>query len=797
MTLRNIPYTTSSGEWLPHNAGNYTSRSKAMFFFHSLDNATSLGTGTVEFTNFIDLPNPINPNQLVDSLPILDGIVTYNSSVDPGSRIYEFTYSTSSSHDELTVKLVGPLSLATYKALLGDDAGAVAHGVDQANYEAYKNAFLGLIDNPTGFPPASKPPSINPNLVSFNWGLVETLINFGSPVDCTGIVSNIIDYTPISYQKTEVNDTAFFSREEISIKIKLSKVTFPSSVGSGNWICKGLILQPNPTYKPDTLSGNIINTSISVTNPYIEIIDSSGNNLGRYQIKESYSLDSGNFALLVDRTDGEEFQLGSHTGVSISDISVRPRLRVKYRLRDNPSTGIFYKFFSVQNPDSTYSRLNPLGTKPIENKLESDTLAFIESPNQLIDVGGSIEIDMGGAPNLTPLAFGLNTTLDIDGSGNATRLTPWRKAYRFISRFKPKTVDIHQVKTANPNPFDGVVKFKVSQGTARSKPTSVNANHNYPLAISHRPPCIQHSNPGDVVNEQKGFGNILVDYDFDAGMLMSGTYRQDEVTGEYLFAGNGDHFIERENDGFVFEENGLPNAMFFEANLNDAFNDIDYNYDYTGLVSCAKTVIPAYSGEILYFDTTHGFIKNNYTNSDIGITNRTAVFVDITETDEVLRWSGVNYERPDEFWRQTFTTMVVKNKTTNEPLTVFSDYAVLKTDKDNYVVVMYADEGENITINDGDVIEIVFRNKKVLSTWQNSNDIPDPSVPGLYTTLNYRDINQEWIDDVRSPYTEPSLPNFRIESDGTVDGTITIVPDGVLPEGVEFRLYIQDDETTP
>ena len=37
MTLRNIPYTTSSGEWLPHNAGNYTSRSKAMFFFHSFE----------------------------------------------------------------------------------------------------------------------------------------------------------------------------------------------------------------------------------------------------------------------------------------------------------------------------------------------------------------------------------------------------------------------------------------------------------------------------------------------------------------------------------------------------------------------------------------------------------------------------------------------------------------------------------------------------------------------------------------------------------------------------------------
>jgi hypothetical protein len=55
MTLRNIPYTTSSGEWLPHNAGNYTSRSKAMFFFHSLDNATTLLNSDITFTNSVDL----------------------------------------------------------------------------------------------------------------------------------------------------------------------------------------------------------------------------------------------------------------------------------------------------------------------------------------------------------------------------------------------------------------------------------------------------------------------------------------------------------------------------------------------------------------------------------------------------------------------------------------------------------------------------------------------------------------------------------------------------------------------
>jgi len=787
MTLRNIPYTTSSGEWLPHNAGNYTSRSKAMFFFHSLDNATTLLNSDITFTNSVDL-SVGSTETMSDEWPLSTGVIIGPTNF-PALQKPAYRLAYSSVTGIMDINLTGPYTNATYEAVSAP-VGSLA--ADQNIFDSYKTDISKILE----FNKSTSSFEINSNFRSFRWGNIQRAD--GTQIDCDGVVS-----TPSFISITEVPAVSI-SPLLYTLKLQLSNnQDFPDDLYQSNpiWSTNSStpgVIQFNPELLPSSLTGNLI----EVNNPVAANIQSNtylllGNNLGRYYVKGVYEKDPSTYVLDVDRIDGEEFQLGSHTGVSISDISVRPRLRVKYRLRDNPSTGIFYKFFSVQNPDSTYTRLNPLGTKPIENKLESDTLAFIESPNQLIDVGGSIEIDMGGAPNLTPLAFGLNTSLDIDGSGNATRLTPWRKAYRFISRFKPKTVDIHQVKTANPNPFDGVVKFKVSQGTARSKPTSVNANHNYPLAISHRPPCIQHSNPGDVVNEQKGFGDILVDYDFDAGMLMSGTYRQDEVTGEYLFAGNGDHFIERENDGFVFEENGLPNAMFFEANLNDAFNNIDYNYDYTGLVSCAKTVIPAYSGEILYFDTTHGFIKNNYTNSDIGITNRTAVFVDITETDEVLRWSGVNYERPDEFWRQTFTTMVVKNKTTNEPLTVFSDYAVLKTDKDNYVVVMYADEGENITINDGDVIEIVFRNKKVLSTWQNSNDIPDPSVPGLYTTLNYRDINQEWIDDVRSPYTEPSLPNFRIESDGTVDGTITIVPDGVLPEGVEFRLYIQDDETTP
>lgn len=807
MPLTTLPYSENYGEWFPYDGSNYSDRARAMFFMQSANSAVDVVTTDIEFSN--NIPSSNREYFLPNTLPLID-----DTDAQPRSKyldsqnlaIYTITLVGETSHIEVTIRLFGPFSKSTYRILgLSDNV----FNQDDALYQKYKNALIrGLVDDES----LENVTDIYDRIEKFQWGEIEALANFGEPTDQGDRESIVGDF--ISYNFIPRDDNNPTSREEVTIKFKISlpqingvDSSFLLGVSRTNdLVVEGTIMDLNPEYSPVTTSGDFLIPSVGGSQfgefSYLDL----SNDLGRYQVLENTALQDSRNALLVKRVDGLNFPTpGTETGITIRDITHVPKIRMKYRRVDNPSTGIFYKIFSKQDAGNYITLTNPTGAdtsggSPLaESKLVSTTNGFIDQPETtpgIISIGGAVEIDMGdGSPNIEKLGFGLNTTLDI-ADGIATRITPWRKAYRFISRFRPKSVDIHQVKTVTPNPFNGVVQFKVTQGTARSRETTDNVNHTYPLAISHRPPCMQHINPPDASPFSRGRGTIIVDYDFDNGTLLSGTFRQDEVTGEYLFAGNGDHFIEEENNGYIFEENGLPNSMSFQANLNDTYTAAGYDYDYTGLVSCRTTVIPAYSGEILYFDTDHGFVKNNYTNPDIGITNRLAVFIDITETDEVLRWNGNNYSNPHEFWRDTFTQLTIKNKTTGEPLVSLANYAVLLTNKDNYVVVMYANAGESLTINDGDEIEIIMRNKKTLVNWNDPNIIPNPNT-AEYETLAYRNVTDEWIDDHRNDFSEPTLRDFTISSDGTVDGTITINYDGDVPEGTEFRLYIQDDDTTP
>ena len=37
------------------------------------------------------------------------------------------------------------------------------------------------------------------------------------------------------------------------------------------------------------------------------------------------------------------------------------------------------------------------------------------------------------------------------------------------------------------------------------------------------------------------------------------------------------------------------------------------------------------------------------------------------------------------------------------------------------------------------------------------------------------------------------LPTFTFTTDGTLDGTITIIPDGTIPPGTVFEIFLQDE----
>jgi hypothetical protein len=789
MTLRNIPYTTSSGEWLPHNAGNYTSRSKAMFFFHSFENETLLGTGTVNFLDFKNLENTLG-NILPDSFPIIEQ-VTYNALFD-SIKIYSINYTKRPNHDEIFIELRSPFSLATYTTF---GLTETEFNLDLAIYTQYKSAFLGLIDSPTEFPPASNPPGINPNLLRFDWGLLETLLNNGSPINCAGIVSQIIDYNLLSYSKTERDDAAVTSRETIQLKIKISSTDFPATVGSGNWICEGRTIEFNPSYRPDTLSGNIIETSIANTdiNSYIEINDATNQYLGRYQVQEVYPLTNGNDALLVKRIDGEEFTLGSHTGVTIKDISVRPRLRIKYRVATDPNPTVIYKFYSKEASAGSLISLQANSSREASTTLVCDEhpilINDVDSDLSVFDFGGSIKSNFIGT-SLGDFPFGVQTTRD-----GVFRLTPWRKGYRALNRFRFKEINLRQVNPTSG--LNGTLEFGLSPKSAGLRRLDLDPNRRtYPNAIPHRPAVIQERNSSATAS---GRGNISFTHE---KTLLSSTGTVNESLP------SATHTVERNTDGIVIEE-GQPDEILFTINKNDVgshpistapSDGSGNNYNYAGKVSCATTVIPAYSGEILAFDSssytspTHGFIETNYQLPSGNITP-TAVFIDISETDEVLRWNGSEYD-PANIWSQTFTSLQIQNLTTGNQIAIdSSSYEVLKSEKDNYIVVLHTDE--SLAINDGDEMRLTLRNKKVVPDFENTTSPASHMAAGEYIPIEYRPLEKEWIDDILVPFVAPSIPNFTITSDGTVDGTITIVPDGDLPEGVEFRLYIQDDETTP
>ena len=792
MTRRSIDYTQTSGEWLPFNGLNYTNRAKAMFFFHSFENETPLGTGTVDFLDFKDLDTTLG-NILPDSFPIIEQ-VTYNVLFD-SIKIYSINYTKRPNHDEIFIELRSPFSLATYTTF---GLTETEFNLDLAIYTQYKSAFLGLIDSPTEFPPASNPPGINPNLLRFDWGLLETLLNNGSPINCAGIVSQIIDYNLLSYSKTERDDAAVTSRETIQLKIKISSTDFPATVGSGNWICEGRTIEFNPSYRPDTLSGNIIETSIANTdiNSYIEINDATNQYLGRYQVQEVYPLTNGNDALLVKRIDGEEFTLGSHTGVTIKDISVRPRLRIKYRVATDPNPTVIYKFYSKEASAGSLISLQANSSREASSTLVCDEhpilIDDVDSDLSVFDFGGCIKSNFS-SESLGDFPFGVQTTLR-DG---VFRLTPWRKGYRALNRFRFKEINLRQVNPTSG--LNGTLEFGLSPKSAGLPRLDPNPT-TYPNAIPHRPAVIQERNSSAA---ESGRGNISFTHE---KTLLSSTGTVNESLP------SAKHTVERNTDGIVIEE-GQPDEILFTINKNDVgshpistapSDGSGNNYNYAGKVSCATTVIPAYSGEILAFDSssytspTHGFIETNYQLPSGDITP-TAVFIDISETDEVLRWNGSNYD-PADIWSQTFTSLRIQNLTTGDQIAIPSEnYEVLKNEKENYIVVLHTDSTTDSTIplNHDDEMRLTFRNKKTIPDFTSGQSPAEAMAENQYITIQYRPLNDEWRDDLSVNFVEPSIPNFTITSDGTVDGTITIVPDGDLPEGVEFRLYIQDDETTP
>ena len=736
MPLNDISYNVNQGEWYPYNADNYTDRARAMMFFNSLNNSSDLYNGSITLKRLIE----VTETNTTSNWP-LGADVTYSG----GDPVYAIFYVSGIPQN--------------FQVILNKPTTGVP--VDQALYDQYLDNLDNLSES---------------NFTGFDFGRVQ----YG-----TGDIVN-------ASHKTTVSNIQKFDQDDKCVYAMTLDTPFENTslLGTGFQYDAG-IMEWNAEYNDESRAGNFIEINGAPINPavgsYIMVTDTTTDAVSRYQITEILTSTTNLTCLRVNPTDGSVFPSTDETinSSDIDNITSRPRLKIRYRVPvpsgdggegDGGSPTTTYKIYST--PDgSNYKLLSNNGTTKIsQGDLASPELLF-DQDARVFTIGGTHTIN---GPNFGPFNFGVPTTTTTD-AGVTTRLTPWRKAYRSINRFTPREITFRQTRTGE-SPLDGTIKYNLKRGPAIPISDMDNLNFTFPLAIPHRPAALQWK-----VFANGGHGNnqILIDNDVESRESTGTVHFQGS---DPSFVWNANQWIDPSSDGYVIDELNDPNVISFTVNTTDQSSEGAgrFNYDYNGKVSCKETVIPAYSGEILYFDpSTDGFIVNNYALPSSGGIASTAVFIDITETDEVLRWSGSNYD-PVDAWRSTFGDLIM-TKNGADDITL-NNYAVIKTDKDNYVVAMYSDT--DYTITDGDNIQITMVDKQVITNPE-SNLLPASSD---YGPIVYRDMDKEHIDDHRRELVASVLSDFTISSDGTVDGNITINYDGDVPDGTQFRLFIEDDE---
>jgi len=211
-------------------------------------------------------------------------------------------------------------------------------------------------------------------------------------------------------------------------------------------------------------------------------------------------------------------------------------------------------------------------------------------------------------------------------------------------------------------------------------------------------------------------------------------------------------------------------------------------------------MIPAYSGEILEFQDGEGF---GYVGTE---NNLTKIFINITQTDEILRWDSEEDpdRNPHEFWKNTFSSIQLKNYTkTSLPAITFakSTMEVVSNDKDNYIVSFTSASTIPYSrwTND-DVIRIRFNRKKTIVY----GDERAPWESAKYNSIRYRSLDEEFNDDpfITSPVDPPDggtesseIQPFTLSLDGNLgDGSIIVnYPSGFDATGITFEVYIETD----
>jgi len=399
----------------------------------------------------------------------------------------------------------------------------------------------------------------------------------------------------------------------------------------------------------------------------------------------------------------------------------------------------------------------------------------------------------------------INTSSTVDDTAY-TRNSAWRKAYRFINRFDLGTINMDQRINGK---LDKQSTYKVSRSFAKNTVS-------FEVPIDHKPPCRfplhDSSNPTG--------SRPLVEMIYSM-TLLAGTAGDllDDPISNWSIGSTGLQLIENstpESIEFTLLKSGTP-----------PFQKID----------TSTSIVPAYSGEILSFQDA-GYMENV---QEGGM----KIFIDITQTDEVLRWDPETDIKPEEYWLDTFSSIQVKNDNRRSfPKITFkkNTLEVVSNDKDNYVVSFHNDTA-TIPVSkwlNGDTIRTEFKRKKTIVFGDNRA----PWDGSVYENIQYRSLNDEFQDDpwVQAPIEPPietgaccingvceqkfevecgqlggqffgvgstdctdcgddggnessEILPFTITLNGTLDdGTVTInYPSGFNATGITFEVYIEKD----
>jgi len=319
----------------------------------------------------------------------------------------------------------------------------------------------------------------------------------------------------------------------------------------------------------------------------------------------------------------------------------------------------------------------------------------------------------------------INTSSTLEGTSSFIRDSAWRKAYRFINRFDITTINIDR-KTSTGD------ESTATYDVARSFVSNTNS---FELPIDHKSPCRfpLHSFVSSDPLIEMVYSMKKVSITDDTGW-----------NGEINDDGGSDIEWSVGSTGLRLKENSSPESIEFKlAKTGTVFQKIDTQ----------TAIIPAYSGEIISFQDGSGF---GYMGNVTGAGSK--IFIDITQTDEILRWDPADTSHPTEphkNWLKTFSSIEVRNASRNElPALTFAKRTleVVESGKDKYIVSFTSSSSIPITswIN-GDKIRTEFKRKKTIVF----GDTRTPWGGAEYENIRYRNLSDEKTDDLWVGRTDP------------------------------------------